>query len=426
MRLRESDPNRAEAILGSEGSRFDYVFVLLLIYLSGSIFFISFHYQMAVIATAALSLMMFVWRSGPVGLVFDPATLARLLLFGALISATCLFNEGANLGSHVAVFLQFCIAALAVQIISYRRFVYVTSVLMGLLAGVSLVFFFGGLVFPSLVQLLPRTEALVSVDYYNALVHVFAAPVGYGDFVLARRNGGIFWEPGAYQAFLNVALFWLLDDSVFGGMSARKRRMFVAAMVLAVITTVSVSGYVLLGVVLVSRAGALRRIIPRGWAGLFGLGLLAVFSSYSVADLIGSGFQRYISGDGDVVSRLSLSRVSEIGSDGTRFLFGTSFRADGAEAGSVWNSIVDTAIRLGVPFTLLLAWNYVRGARVMTGQVWVLVSVLLVSFSTESLFWRPFWLYIAFATSSASSSAARDGMRVGEDASGAGVPRMGS
>lgn len=63
------------------------------------------------------------------------------------------------------------------------------------------------------------------------------------------RNAGIFWEPGAYQLFLNLALFYLLRKNnfkFFGKNIPKVRVLALAVLVLAIISTMSTTGYVLL------------------------------------------------------------------------------------------------------------------------------------------------------------------------------------
>lgn len=63
------------------------------------------------------------------------------------------------------------------------------------------------------------------------------------------RNAGVFWEPGAYQLFLNLVLFFYLKKNNFrllGKGTSKKRLVVVAILILTIISTMSTTGYLLL------------------------------------------------------------------------------------------------------------------------------------------------------------------------------------
>ena len=77
-------------------------------------------------------------------------------------------------------------------------------------------------------------EATVSTFYY--LLNV--APSDLIDSV--TRNGGFYWEPGMYQVFLNIILIYSLFNK-----NLRYRTIIIIYLVIMIISTISVSGYVL-------------------------------------------------------------------------------------------------------------------------------------------------------------------------------------
>lgn len=66
----------------------------------------------------------------------------------------------------------------------------------------------------------------------------------YGEFVL--RNCGMFWEPGAFQGYLNLAIAFalLLPDN-------KHKRISIAIMTIAILTTYSTTGYVVLSLTVI-------------------------------------------------------------------------------------------------------------------------------------------------------------------------------
>lgn len=76
--------------------------------------------------------------------------------------------------------------------------------------------------------------------------------VGWEISPLLHRNAGIFSEPGAHQICLNYALLYLMSDSNQLHYSNKKYYFSLISLVVAIFTTMSTSGYLCLGVVIIS------------------------------------------------------------------------------------------------------------------------------------------------------------------------------
>lgn len=71
---------------------------------------------------------------------------------------------------------------------------------------------------------------------------------GYGNFLLTTRNAGICWEPGCYQAFLNIALLFLLDGWKYREIEPSFKQLLV--LIITIITTGSTTGLILFAIIL--------------------------------------------------------------------------------------------------------------------------------------------------------------------------------
>lgn len=78
----------------------------------------------------------------------------------------------------------------------------------------------------------------VSLVFYTQLL-------GYGE--IYARNSGMFWEPGAYQGYLNIALFLLLRSEY--NVDDRRKRLLVLS--LALFSTQSTTGYLVFGTLVI-------------------------------------------------------------------------------------------------------------------------------------------------------------------------------
>lgn len=99
----------------------------------------------------------------------------------------------------------------------------------------SLIFYTLGLLYPGFILNLPVIFDDVGTPFSSIIVHNYMHGI-----LGVYRNAGIFWEPGAFQAFLNLALIFEFSKKE----KYNKNRILVFT--LAIITTFSTTGYILL------------------------------------------------------------------------------------------------------------------------------------------------------------------------------------
>lgn len=95
-------------------------------------------------------------------------------------------------------------------------------------------------------------------------------PVGYSFYytwgwngTIFTRNSGIFWEPGAFQGFIVVALLLLLYDVASdknGKSLLKKKNALLILFIISILTTQSSTGYILLTIILVTHFGRIEKI----------------------------------------------------------------------------------------------------------------------------------------------------------------------
>ena len=162
-----------------------------------------------------------------------PLTISVLLfLFNVLI--TTIFREDEL--QQFVIYAVYILIALVISQTMKTDFNVIFVRLFCFLAVFSLALLAIYLVLPSLVQLLPTITNRYGLSAYTAL---FSTITSFGN-VTFPRNQGIFWEPGAYQTFLNIAAAITLFSPAF----QKKRAKYTAIFALAVFTTFSTTGYV--------------------------------------------------------------------------------------------------------------------------------------------------------------------------------------
>lgn len=72
--------------------------------------------------------------------------------------------------------------------------------------------------------------------------------IGTGNLYFLR-NQGPFWEPGAFQAYLNIALMFLL----FGNIERKHRNYDIFIIIIAVLSTISTTGYFVFGIIVLAK-----------------------------------------------------------------------------------------------------------------------------------------------------------------------------
>lgn len=112
----------------------------------------------------------------------------------------------------------------------------------------SLLMFFANLAFPQIVGLFPKvqnSQGLIAIDTGFAVL-MPNKPMS------SPRNWGVFWEPGAYQTFLNLALMLELFYSPSKLSTNHSRKSVVVILMLTIMTTASTTGIMVMMLVSLS------------------------------------------------------------------------------------------------------------------------------------------------------------------------------
>ena len=118
--------------------------------------------------------------------------------------------------------------------------------------------------------------------------------LGWLNIPVFHRNAGMFNEPGSHQIFLNFALLFLMSDETRMGMSKKKYCWAIALLIVTILSTLSTTGFICLGVVLLTvafrkKGGKMARSIKM--AAFIGLILLFVIESVTGWNDTFSGFE---------------------------------------------------------------------------------------------------------------------------------------
>ena len=213
----------------------EYIAIALIVLSSGSVFFAIKNLQMTMYMLLAIALIVSIFGR------VDKRTFLSNMIVAACVFAAILLNMIVNTEyseiDNRMVLLSIRIFALVLiqSTISENAFIIKFVRFMVFLAIIGMVCFaFSMVISPELPGI--RKEENIMYTFYHTI----------GAFYVYQRNAGVFWEAPANAIFLNLALsFVIIRSDLFNPKGQRK---YIAILVLAIITTLSVYGFVCLAI----------------------------------------------------------------------------------------------------------------------------------------------------------------------------------
>ena len=219
------------------GNFVEWICVILLVLLSGCTYFTQAYRKETV---GVLIVFIFLY----VGIGHIKLKKKQLIIFG-VITTTIFFNFIANNTSMTTpnmmdygliVINLGCIAILASGM-TLENFAGKYITIMDIIAVLSLVCFYIQLTNKALVYRLGNSNI---VDGY--IISPFHT---WGWTYIFERNAGPFWEPGAFQGYLILAILFILNEK-----NIKSHMKSLIVLMMAVITTMSTTGYILLAILI--------------------------------------------------------------------------------------------------------------------------------------------------------------------------------
>lgn len=382
----------------SKGNRSVYFFVILLIYASGSIYFISFHYNTYIPIVFVLSFAFWIFANQRFLISLRRKQVNTFLALLISLILVLILNFFSGIFTTMAIMLQVSIGLFISQSIERKIFMRTYVNVMIVFSVISLIGLGIQLVKPEIALVFPRTEGDATRNYYNAIVYVFQEIKGLQGLYIFNRNSGIFWEPGSYQAFLNLALLFLLNEESFGENQKDMWKCFI--LLITILSTFSVTGYTAMLFLIYLYFQRLKRVFNKYFlltVFLFSISMIFVSFSNIKGVNISYMIDRYLHSFGaekGFLKRLDLDDIRFLYQNPLNIL-GMSYDrylnlVDGAS-----NSIISTLLAMGIFFTSILLWLYYRFSKSFE-KWWGVMTLLIMFFVSESLLWRPLFMTIAW------------------------------
>lgn len=240
----------------------DAILVYFLLFVSGShIYSLSANkFLIGIFAISVLAWALFSDRK-----INDRFVLYVSVFTGFLLLIHIYTDGSLSLPSVVSTTMKLVLAYVILKLVG-KDFLEAYIKVVVILAGISLLGYLSDslLLFDSIIRQLPRVGDLG----YEGIFYLFRFQTHID------RNNSIFYEPGAYQIFLNAALFMLIFATT--KFSPRRKWVYILILSVALLTAFSTTGFMILGVMLGLMMIKSSIISQRGKLALIGLLVLAI------------------------------------------------------------------------------------------------------------------------------------------------------
>lgn len=331
-------------------------------------------------------------RLNPITLNITTATLVCMpfvLVLGMLIN-----YDFVNWITYTSLFITILTAYYVTLNIDFDIYFKTYTQIMIVIASISLVFtILNPIISQMNISIFPIVEGQTAA-YRNMFIYLYPLVGKY-------RNTGIFWEPGAFQVFLNIALIYSLFNR-----NNKNKILNVIILILTVLSTKSSQGYITLGIILIAyiiskKESKFNYIVSLGVL----IVLLLVFSNESILmnlqekiflfDRNASSLQRFHSTNADIFMILSnpLTGVGYL--NHTNLLQEYSMNI-GYNIVVNANTITYTAAIFGIPLASFLIYGIYKFSRIYSNNInsgLLLISAIMSLFIAQN-FMEKIILYI--------------------------------
>lgn len=390
--------NYIEKTDNKQHSIIDYFIVFWMIYASGIITFQYNNFMFLMVGTIIATAC--VWF-GNINVALKSKSVILLFLLLEYIALSHLIIsvvDGHIYFGSLKMLLMFLFVFLCCLKFSMKKFFRIFSNIIVFVAAISIVLYWfnSAIVSSGIFPILKTDEFTTYVNLYVYCINT----------AIMHRNCGVFWEPGAFQIYLNLSLLYVLHDE-----TVRKRKIKIAVLVIAILTTISTTGYICLALILAayflkSNMKSKFKMLFFALAVLLAIGggiLPIVMESFAYKFGLSTGemSQNVTSRVNPFLLDLRLILNNPLG------LFGVDYYAERLmEYSNIYSlpyvssscTVTMVAVVYGLIPGLLLLYGILSINRKFFDKKvrWFLIILLLIMFTTESFLVFPFYYFLSF------------------------------
>lgn len=369
--------------------KIQYILVFMLIYSSGATLY-HINYNKLLPLFIGIILIMILYKIKKIKL--DIRKLILLLFIFSSILSTMSINFDYDISHYIGIILTISLSYFIVILLDYNDLTDIYINIMKFICITSLIFFLLGVLNPQIINGLPTISLPHGQEYKNIYIYNYRyhslATIQSGYF----KNNSFFWEPGAYQAFINMALMLELKKYGF------KRSKNILLNIITIMTTMSTTGYISLILILLSNVD-LKADIKKNLI----LSILMAIITIAVISNSEKLFSKFDKSSNNYVSfytRIEGTKHDYEVWSNNNLLFGNGYNNYILKQtfGSA-NSITSSLAKYGFIFILSLAFlNYIFLKKVTSNKLQIVIYsvVLIIMYATENFFIAPLFLSLGF------------------------------
>ena len=373
--------------------KLEFLIVLWVLLLSGSVVFI--HFYNIMFLSFALLILVYTLTAGDSKMYIPYGPVCIILM---LIILGFIYNQDFSRSfSYSHLLIKILLITTIPRILSFDQYVDKFLRIMFFLSSSSLIIFICVSFYRELIFLFPVLSSFGQALYYNLFLAVYHFPLHN-----SIANSSVFWEPGAFQAFLNIAIAFELYFFKF----KHKKRLIV--FVLALLSTFSTTGFVIL-VIQLSLLLFSEKSSRTKWSGIM-LKILSIvlllifvlsdfFTSIVFDKFSETNYSYYVRFGGTLIDLkiFSQSIIFGVGqSEYVDLLRTLAHDMYGLDMGASPNSLTSALAIYGGVFVAFLLFYYFNFTHLIVGnnlaKRLVFLLVLVIIFSTENFILSCFFL----------------------------------
>ena len=367
--------------------KFQFLIVVWVVLLSGAVAFL---YNYNIVFYLFVGLIIIYLRFTKISLVKLRAVAWPILVFSILIILTLFVNaDFSATKSYAHLMLKIILASIIPLVIPFENFKEIYLKFVFFLSITSLLIYFIVLLYPGVLLLFPKISNGGAASYFNLGLAVYKIPLNN-----LLRNGSIFWEAGAFQVFINLAIALELR---FYQLKHKKRLL---VFILTIISTFSTTAFVILTIqflffLLYNKQSSKKgtRLMPK--IIIFSSIIMFLFSSLFIDRVIGKFSDTNTS---FLIRSVSLLTDIEIFNKAPILGVGVSnykilvkeiaFNNFNLDLASSMNSITYSLAHYGIIFLSVLFFYYLKSSNILSNKnlilKWGYFAVFLMLFSTSN------------------------------------------
>ena len=386
----------------------EYIYIYIAILNSGNILFVTADNVQKIIEFGILVILysVFTWNRRKKNYAIKTDELLFVTICIILLIFSSIVNLNGKQTTYVHFLFRIFISMLFAKGIGFENFRDKYLNILTFLAFISLIFFGAYQLQPTFVNhfhdiYIPSYEGNTST-YVNAFyLYTFIVPTHYGKASVwnFRRNNGPFWEPGALQFYLILALVFLLENMQKG----KRNNLKFFILFITIITTGSSAGLVGLIAVCMIYHKEIRKFINYNVTNhsvfvicsfVFLICGIAVGSEYLFG--LVSKFGNEL-GENRIASRIGLANFSALLKQGLLpFMFGLGGPAKAILGITSDNTYITVMIMYGILFAAFFIWKFYKQYKKLFRKPIGAFLILILGFSSEVLMNMPIVLALLF------------------------------